>query len=155
MTVFHNLGSALRHLRTSRGLSQKSVAKGAGVTAPMLSSYETGRTTPEVETLDKVLDGIGASLSDLEWALRQVNARPMEGEGPPRRQPPAWQTTGAVSASELAGKAEMTASLPRVLEEGYSEIFQGLLRINRFILESVTRSTLTGTAPDEGTTHQE
>ncbi len=155
MTVFHNLGDALRHLRTSRGLSQKSVAKSAGVTAPMLSSYETGRTTPEVETLDKVLDGLGASLSDLEWALRQVNERPMDGENPSRRHHPAWRTTGALSASELTDNAQLTASLPRVLEEGYSEIFQGLLRINRFVLESVARSTLTSAAPDEGTTHRE
>ncbi len=163
MTVFDNLGSALRRLRDARGLSQKEVAKTAGVTAPMLSSYENGRTTPEIATLDKVLDGIGASLADLEWALHQVNQRQLGGERPTTGQRPAWRAAVTASTEELTGGSGLASALPRALEEGYSEIVHGLLQINRFVFESVARSsrmpftgsTPTGAPSDEGTTHRE
>ena len=66
LSVFAGLGPALRRLRRLRGLSQRVLAEAAGVTRPMISAYERGRTTPSVETLDRLLAVLGASLADLE-----------------------------------------------------------------------------------------
>ena len=60
------LGAALRSLRRRAGLQQQQLAARAGVTRPMLSNYERGKTIPNVRTLWRVLDALGASLADLE-----------------------------------------------------------------------------------------
>lgn len=141
MSVFRGLGPALRLLRHQRGKSQKQVAAAAGVTPPMLSAYENERTNPEMETLDKILDrGLEATLGDLSWALDVVNDRlprhaASPSEAPARRE----RTRPAIDPRFLAILASGGDALPPALEEGYSEIVQGLLKISRFVFESVSQ----------------
>jgi len=73
LSVFADLGPTLRRLRRLRGLSQREIAQAAGVTRSMVSSYEQGRTLPAVETLDRLLAALGASLTELDRFL-QVRA---------------------------------------------------------------------------------
>ena len=59
-----DLGARLRALREAHGLSQRELAKRAGVTNGTISMIEKNRTSPAVGSLKKVLDGIPISMSD-------------------------------------------------------------------------------------------
>jgi len=59
-----DLGTRLRGVRESNGLSQRELARRAGVTNGMISLIEQNRTSPSVGSLKKVLDGIPMSLAD-------------------------------------------------------------------------------------------
>lgn len=48
------LGQKLRDLRTSRGLKQREVAKGIGVTTSVISAHENGIRLPSYEALIKL-----------------------------------------------------------------------------------------------------
>ncbi|MCK6472791.1 MAG: helix-turn-helix domain-containing protein [Planctomycetes bacterium] len=58
----HPVGSRLRDLRASRGLSLRALAERAGVTAGALSQIENGHTSPSVSTLKKLLAALGTTL---------------------------------------------------------------------------------------------
>jgi len=58
------LGGRLRALRSSRGLSLRAAAALAGVTPGALSQIETGKNSPSVSTLKKVLGAVGVSLGE-------------------------------------------------------------------------------------------
>jgi transcriptional regulator with XRE-family HTH domain len=59
-----DLGARLRALREQHGLSQRELAKRAGVTNGTISMIEQNRTSPAVGSLKKVLDGFPIALSD-------------------------------------------------------------------------------------------
>ncbi len=59
-----DLGARLRQLRETHGLSQRELAKRAGVTNGTISMIEQNRTSPAVGSLKKVLDGIPISMAD-------------------------------------------------------------------------------------------
>jgi transcriptional regulator with XRE-family HTH domain len=59
-----DLGGRLRALRLAHGLSQRALAKRAGVTNATISLIEAGRMNPSVGALKRVLDGVPVSLSD-------------------------------------------------------------------------------------------
>jgi transcriptional regulator with XRE-family HTH domain len=75
MHVFESLGKALRWLRARQDRRQYETARLAGITKAMLSAYETGKQKPSLETLDKLLEALGADLDDLHEALSIVNER--------------------------------------------------------------------------------
>ena len=62
MTV--DVGAKLRAVRSLYGLSQRELAKRAGVTNGMISLIEQNRVSPSVSSLKKVLDGIPMSLAE-------------------------------------------------------------------------------------------
>lgn len=49
--MINGLATKLRDLRTQCGLSQRSVARRLGVSASIISGYETGERTPSLENL--------------------------------------------------------------------------------------------------------
>jgi transcriptional regulator with XRE-family HTH domain len=59
-----DVGTRLRTLRLSTGLSQRELAKRAGVTNSAISLIEQNRVSPSVGSLKKVLDGIPLSLAE-------------------------------------------------------------------------------------------
>jgi transcriptional regulator with XRE-family HTH domain len=59
-----DVGAQLRAVRTLYGLSQRELAKRAGVTNGLISLIEQNRVSPSVSSLKKVLDGIPMSLSE-------------------------------------------------------------------------------------------
>jgi transcriptional regulator with XRE-family HTH domain len=69
------LGARLRAVRQMQGLSQRELAKRAGVSNAIISLIEQNRTSPSVGLLKKVLAGIPMSLGDF-----------FAGELTPRRQ---------------------------------------------------------------------
>lgn len=58
------IGERLRSVRTLYGLSQRELARRAGVTHGTISLIETERVSPSVSSLKKVLDGIPLSLAE-------------------------------------------------------------------------------------------
>jgi transcriptional regulator with XRE-family HTH domain len=59
-----NVGERLQAIRESRGLSQRELARRAGVTNGTISLIEQNKTSPSVASLKKVLDGIPMSLAE-------------------------------------------------------------------------------------------
>lgn len=59
-----DVGAHLRSVRQLYGLSQRELAKRAGVTNGMISLIEQNRVSPSVSSLKKVLDGIPMSLAE-------------------------------------------------------------------------------------------
>jgi transcriptional regulator with XRE-family HTH domain len=59
-----NIGGHLKSVRQMYGLSQRELAKRAGVTNGLISLIEQNRVSPSVSSLKKVLDGIPMALAD-------------------------------------------------------------------------------------------
>src|SRR3954470_14278001 len=62
MTI--DVGAHLRAVRMMFGLSQRELAKRAGVTNGTISLIEQNRVSPSVSSLKKVLDGVPMSLAE-------------------------------------------------------------------------------------------
>lgn len=59
-----DIGARLRYLRTRQGLSQRALAKRAGVTHSTISLIESNGVNPSVGALKRILDGIPIGLSE-------------------------------------------------------------------------------------------
>ena len=59
-----DVGSRLRSVRVTFGLSQRALARRAGVTNGLISLIEQNRVSPSVSSLKKVLDGVPMSLAE-------------------------------------------------------------------------------------------
>ncbi len=59
-----NLGQQLKTLRVRRGLSQRTLARLAGVSNATVSLIEHGRTDPSMGLLRKILDSLGVSFAE-------------------------------------------------------------------------------------------
>src|SRR5438270_11822878 len=58
-----DVGARLRSVRTTFGVSQRELARRAGVTNGLISLIEQNRVSPSVSSLKKVLDGVPMSLA--------------------------------------------------------------------------------------------
>jgi transcriptional regulator with XRE-family HTH domain len=72
-----DVGARLRMVRDKFGLSQRELAKRAGVTNGTISLIEQNRVSPSISSLKKVLEGLPMSLADFftfdaETAAQQV-----------------------------------------------------------------------------------
>lgn len=62
--VARSVGRRLEAIRKAHGLSQRALAKKAGVTNGTISLIESGKMNPSVSALKRVLDGIPVGLSE-------------------------------------------------------------------------------------------
>ena len=60
----NDVSARLKAVRLMHGLSQRELAKRAGVTNGMISLIEQGRVSPSVASLKKVLDGLPMGLTE-------------------------------------------------------------------------------------------
>ena len=60
----NDVAARLKAVRQMHGLSQRELAKRAGVTNGMISLIEQGRVSPSVASLKKVLDGLPMGLAE-------------------------------------------------------------------------------------------
>jgi transcriptional regulator with XRE-family HTH domain len=65
-------GRNLRRLRRAAGLSQDRLALRASVHRTQLSRMERGLSSPQLDTLVKLADSIGCSLSDLGEGIKWI-----------------------------------------------------------------------------------
>jgi transcriptional regulator with XRE-family HTH domain len=59
-----NIGLRLMHLRTSKSLSQRKLAKASGVSNATISLIENGRTDPSMGLLKRILESLGVSFAE-------------------------------------------------------------------------------------------
>lgn len=59
-----DVGPRLRAVREARGLSQRALARVAGIPSSTVSLLESGRSNPSVGSLKRILDAIGVSLAE-------------------------------------------------------------------------------------------
>src|SRR5690349_24868817 len=59
-----DIGGRLRFIRARHGLSQRELAKRAGVTNSTISLIESNQSNPSVGALKRILDGIPIGLSE-------------------------------------------------------------------------------------------
>jgi transcriptional regulator with XRE-family HTH domain len=62
--VADDLGSRLRAVRLHFGLSQRGLAKRAGVPSSTVSLIESGKVSPSVGSLKRMVDAVGLSLAE-------------------------------------------------------------------------------------------
>lgn len=76
MSAFDGLPKALRTLCVRDGRALQDIAYASNISPAMLSSYLTGRESPTLKTLEKLLDGLRLRLEDLANALNEIQGRP-------------------------------------------------------------------------------
>lgn len=123
MPVFHGLPKALHWLRIERGLRQGQVARDAGITQAMLSSFERGRRQPTLDSLGKILDSLGASLADLEEALALVTGSTVRRRDRP---PEPEASRGPSSIRELGRLLGVEGPLSGEEEQALGQVLSGL-----------------------------
>lgn len=74
ITQSQQLGRRLKAIREANGLSQRELAKRAGVTNSSISMIEQGQVSPSVQSLEKVLAGVPMSLSHFFTFLEDASA---------------------------------------------------------------------------------
>lgn len=67
MLLRHAMGSAIRRLRLTRGLTLREVSQASAISLPYLSEIERGRKEPSSEILQTVCVVLGISLRELMW----------------------------------------------------------------------------------------
>jgi transcriptional regulator with XRE-family HTH domain len=72
MSAFEGLPKALRTLCVRDGRPLQDIAFASKISPAMLSSYLTGRESPTLKTLEKLLDGLKLRLEDLAEALNDI-----------------------------------------------------------------------------------
>ena len=72
MTPPERFGRNLWRLRRAAGLSQDQLAIRASIHRTQLSRMERGLSSPRLETLVKLADSIGCSLSDLGEGIKWI-----------------------------------------------------------------------------------
>ncbi len=70
-----DIGGRLRHLRLARGLSQRQLAKRAGVTNSTVSLIEANATNPSVGALKRILDGLPIGMAEFFAFKPEPDAR--------------------------------------------------------------------------------
>jgi transcriptional regulator with XRE-family HTH domain len=75
---FEGLGSALRVLRESRGLTLQEAGRRADVDFGNISRYENDETVPSLPVLGRLLKGYGCSVRDLADLLEGDKQSPAE-----------------------------------------------------------------------------
>lgn len=61
----NRVGSRLREIRRARGMAARDLAERAGVTAAYISRLETGKVSPTVASLTRVMQALGESVGAL------------------------------------------------------------------------------------------
>ena len=138
MPVFDGLGKALRWLREKQGRRQYELAEAAHVTKAMLSAYETDKQRPALETLERILDALGADLATLGDALDHVNERPRARTRPGSRVGLGGADAGPGDAEPPAGGVDVclllgVPSLPPEEEESMRQMLLGFHRFLRYL----------------------
>ncbi|HUP43183.1 MAG TPA: helix-turn-helix transcriptional regulator [Thermoanaerobaculia bacterium] len=131
------MGRALRWLREKEGRRQYETARAAGVTKAMLSAYETGKQSPSLASLEKILDALRVDLLALARALDHVNERPPR----PVETAPAGslagrgEAAGAPDVRAILGVAEMVGEE----EEALGRMLDGFHRLLRYLHRSAAK----------------
>ncbi len=70
---------AMSRLRRARGMSQRDVAAGLGVSQALLSHYETGAREPTLDFVARICDYYGVSADYMLGRTEEPNGRAVDG----------------------------------------------------------------------------
>ena len=70
-----DIGANIRCARVRRHLTQDDLAQAVHTTRQTISNYETGRSRPDVETLQRLADALGVELTELLDGAPSADAR--------------------------------------------------------------------------------
>jgi transcriptional regulator with XRE-family HTH domain len=109
----HTVGLALLFLRRDAGLTLRQLSAATGSTPASLSRYELGRQMPRLDTLRRIVAGLGLTMVDLYRAQQTVTHLPDESASdedgtlpPDTRAPQAGMgRQAALRLAQEAGKA--------------------------------------------------
>lgn len=66
--MLNNIGARIRKARENKGISQKKLGMMLGLSDKAISSYESGRTFPPIDTLYRIAQDLG---QDIEYFISQ------------------------------------------------------------------------------------
>ena len=69
----YKIGIRIRDFRESKGLTQKELAEIVGVQDAVISNWETGRNSPNVDVLKKLCTALNTSADELIGIKRKEN----------------------------------------------------------------------------------
>ena len=72
-----DIGANIRRARVRRKLTQDDLAQTVHTTRQTISNYETGRSRPDVETLQRLADALGVELTELLDGAKAVPENPL------------------------------------------------------------------------------
>lgn len=109
----HTVGLALMFLRRDAGLTLRALSAATGSTPASLSRYELGRQMPRLDTLHRIVAGLGLTMPDLYRAQQTVTHLPdgstsdEDGTLPPDTRAPqaGMSRQAALRLAQEAGKA--------------------------------------------------
>ncbi len=61
----NEIGKTLKQLRSEKGMTQEDAAQAVGLTRQAISSYESGRTRPDIEMLSRLAELYGGDINEL------------------------------------------------------------------------------------------
>ncbi len=68
------VGKNIKKLRSTNGLTQEELAAKLNVTRQALSSWETGRTEPDIDTLERISQVLEVSIEDVIYGEQGTKA---------------------------------------------------------------------------------
>jgi transcriptional regulator with XRE-family HTH domain len=78
VTAWRKLPEALQKLRVTEGLTQKQLARKAGLGLGAVENYEGGRCLPRLDTLDRLLRALRATPQELVGIMGLLEVLPSE-----------------------------------------------------------------------------
>ena len=112
---FRQLGMALQVFRGRAGLSAAQAARKARVGKSQMSKYETGKESPRIETLARVLDALEVEPLWFFYLMHQLSReRPVE----------------SLKADLLLLREGTGSSMPKDAAEGFLRVFSDLLDLH-------------------------
>jgi transcriptional regulator with XRE-family HTH domain len=110
-------GQRIAQLRKARGWTQAALAARAGLSSSTIAMYETGRRTPDAQTLARIAKALDVSLADLGAAADPADV-PASSAGSPDARSAAAQPSERSLAAE-ANAAVSAASEPQPQADPY------------------------------------
>jgi transcriptional regulator with XRE-family HTH domain len=87
-SVFDGLGRVLRDLRIEKGFTQVELAERAEISKSMLSLYETEKSKPHLNTLERLVAALDVSLVEVARRMEEASLRePSTRRGPKGKAP--------------------------------------------------------------------
>ena len=66
-----NIAVNIKRLRLQKGITQEAFAKTVNVSRQAISSWETGRTQPDIEMIGSLADALGVSIEELIYGEKR------------------------------------------------------------------------------------
>lgn len=112
--MFELLPEMLRRLRTEQSKTQKQVAEDSGCTNSQISRIESGKQTPTLDTLGKILQSLGLTRAEFVRRYEQVEREMMHR----RAMEPGAEPPPLLPRETRLSVPEMLEALPRDLQGG-------------------------------------